>query len=293
MSFFLSKNTIQLLRIPFSFFLMPIFILTLSQAIPINFQFSITSFIIIHFLVYPASNGYNSYIDKDETSIGGLEKPPLPTKQLFYLTIFMDALAILSSIILINSFFAVCILVYILASRAYSSKQIRLKKYPIIGFLTVVIFQGGFTFYMAWLGITGLSLDVTSHHFYILLACSFQIAGAYPLTQIYQHEADLKDGVTTLSYKLGFRGTFVFTMVMFVLCNIFYFLYFQEIGKVNQFYIIQLCFLPIISYFIFWFIKVIKHTAAASFHNTMRMNTIAAVCMNVCFLVLFILNHLS
>ena len=292
MPFFLIKNTIQLLRIPFSFFLMPIFILTLSQANQINFQFSIASFIIIHFLVYPASNGYNSYIDKDETSIGGIEKPPLPTTQLFYFTLCMDALAILCSFIFINVFFAVCILVYILASRAYSSKQIRLKKYPIIGFLTVVIFQGGFTFYMAWFGITGLAFDLTIEHLYILLACSFQIAGAYPLTQVYQHEADLKDGVITLSYKLGYRGTFVFTMFMFVLCNIFYFLYFQEIGKLNQFYIIQLCFLPIIGYFMFWFIKVIKDTAAASFHNTMRMNTTAAVCMNVCFLVLFILNHL-
>jgi 1,4-dihydroxy-2-naphthoate octaprenyltransferase len=272
---------------------MPIFILTLSQASQINFQFSIASFIIIHFVVYPASNGYNSYIDKDETSIGGIEKPPLPTIQLFYLTLCMDALAILCSFIFINVFFAVCILVYILASRAYSSKQIRLKKYPIIGFLTVVIFQGGFTFYMSWFGITGLAFDLTIEHLYILLACSFQIAGAYPLTQVYQHEADLKDGVITLSYKLGYRGTFVFTMFMFVLCNIFYFLYFQEIGKVNQFYIIQLCFLPIIGYFMFWFIKVIKNNTAASFHNTMRMNTTAAVCMNVCFLVLFILNHLS
>src|ERR1017187_5127360 len=90
----INRNTIKLLRIPFSFFLMPLFLLALSQSTNIVLFKAILSFIIIHLLVYPASNGYNSYIDKDETPIGGLEKPPMPTKTLFYTTIAMDILAI-------------------------------------------------------------------------------------------------------------------------------------------------------------------------------------------------------
>jgi hypothetical protein len=39
---------------------------------------------------------------------------------------------------------------------------------------------------------------------------SLFIGSVYPLTQIYQHEADKKDGVTTISYKLGYVGTFFF-----------------------------------------------------------------------------------
>lgn len=285
------KNTIKLLRIPFSFFLMPVFILALSQAIDFNLFYAITSFLIIHLLVYPASNGYNSYIDRDETPIGGLEKPPIPTKALFHLTLLMDLLAVSLSFILINKLFSVCIFAYILASRAYSSKQIRLKKYPIVGFLIVVVFQGAFTFLMSSIGITNSELTFNSANIYIMIACSMQIAGAYPLTQIYQHKEDYADGVMTLSYKLGYKGTFIFTALMFGICNLFYFLYFKEIEKINQFYTLQAFFIPILIFFFYWFIKVIKNNSAANFKNTMRMNTIATICMNSCFIILYLLNH--
>ena len=285
------RNTIKLLRIPFSFFLMPIFILALSQISTFKWIHVLYTFLIIHFLVYPASNGYNSYIDKDESPIGGLEKPPAPTKALFYLTILMDVLAISLAFILISKLFSACILLYILASRAYSSKQIRLKKFPFVGFLVVVIFQGAFAFLMCTIGIGNSKLEFSTATIYILLACSFQIAGAYPLTQIYQHKEDYEDGVITLSYRLGYRGTFVFTALMFGFCNLFYFLYFTESFRVNQFYILQIFFIPIFIFFSYWFSKVIKNHSEANFKNTMRMNAIAAVCMNSCFTVLFILNH--
>lgn len=284
-------NTIKLLRIPFSFFLMPLFLFALSQAETILLSKAILSFTIIHFLVYPASNGYNSYIDRDEDSIGGLEKPPMPTIRLFYTTIFLDLTAIVLAAVFVSILFAFCLVLYIGASRAYSSRQIRLKKYPFIGFLTVVIFQGAFTYYMSMAGITGTGIDVKGINIYILLGCSFQIAGAYPLTQIYQHKQDLKDGITTLSYKLGYIGTFVFTALMFIFCNLFYFLYFSEKGLGMIFYLIQLFFLPIIIYFGYWFYLVKTNPANANFKNTMRMNWIAALCMNSCFIVLNFINH--
>src|SRR4051812_11529391 len=121
------KNTIKLLRVPFSLFLMPVFLLTTSQSNTPQLYSIFWSFIIIHLLIYPASNGYNSYIDRDESSIGGLEKPPMPTKSLFYITIAMDIIALTLAAIIINYFFAGCLAFYIIASRAYSSKQIRLK----------------------------------------------------------------------------------------------------------------------------------------------------------------------
>lgn len=287
----LDKNTIRLLRIPFSFFLMPIFILALSQSNDFKLLDVIITFLIIHLLVYPASNGYNSYIDKDESPIGGLEKPPMPTKALFHLTLVMDVFAISLSFILISKLFSVCILAYILASRAYSSKQIRLKKYPFIGFFVVVVFQGAFTYLMCSIGITNAQLEFTNANVYIMLACSLQIAGAYPLTQIYQHKEDYADGVVTLSYKLGYKGTFMFTALIFGICNLFYFLYFNSVGKVHYFYILQLFFIPILVFFSFWFLKVTKDNSEADFKNTMRMNAIAAICMNSCFIILFILNH--
>jgi len=287
----IDKNTFKLLRLPFSFFLMPLFLFALSQAQDIILFKALFSFLIIHFLVYPASNGYNSYIDRDESPIGGLEKPPLPTRKLFYTTLVMDFLSVVLSFILINPLFALCILGYILASRAYSSKQIRVKKYPFSGFLLVVFFQGAFTYYTAYLGITGNLLILDKANLFLLAGCSFQIAGAYPLTQVYQHKQDYEAGVITLSYKLGYIGTFIFTAGMFFICNLCYFMHFHFIQRDMNFYIIQLFFLPIVAYFAYWFYQVYKDKALANFKNTMRMNSLAAICMNSCFITLYFINR--
>lgn len=289
----INKNTLKLLRIPFSFFLMPLFLLALSQTTYIDIKTTIFSFLIIHLLVYPASNGYNSYIDKDTESIGGIEKPPLPTKELFYVTVVMDLMAIILSGIFVNILFAICISMYILASKAYSSKQIRLKKYSIIGFLVVVFFQGAFTLYMSKVGISNKVVDLNPTFLYLLIASSFQIAGAYPLTQIYQHEQDLKDGVVTLSYKLGYKGTFIFTIAMFGLSNLFYFLYFNATNQLTSFIILQICFSPIVIWFSVWFLKVLKNKQEANYKNTMRMNLIASCCIIFCFIILAILQHIK
>jgi 4-hydroxybenzoate polyprenyltransferase len=284
-------DTIKLLRIPFSFFLMPVFLLAVSQLVPhIDFSRTIIVFAIIHLLVYPSSNGYNSYIDQDEGSIGGLEKPPKPTQDLLYLTIAFDALAIILSLAFVNQWFALMVTLYILASRAYSNKQIRLKKYAIVGFLVVVFFQGAFTFAMVYTGLKGEWIPVLSHYKFILLACSLQIAGAYPLTQIYQHEADLKDGVTTLSYRLGYKGTFIFTATMFLCCNVCYLLYFFQKVEIGQFLVLQLFFLPVVSYFGYWFYQVTKNTDNADFKHTMLMNWVSSVSMNLCFIYMIIMN---
>jgi hypothetical protein len=285
----LDKNTVKLLRLPFSLLLMPIFLLALSQInTPYTWLDVLIPFLIIHLLVYPASNGYNSYMDRDEGSIGGLEKPPVPTIKLFYVTLVMDLVALLSAFLFVNAAFAASLLVYILVSRAYSARQIRLKKYAVLGFLVVAFFQGAFTYFLSQLGVTKSVLDINETTVWILTACSFQIGGVYPLTQIYQHKQDLADGVTTISYKLGYRGTFIFAGLMFALCNGCYFMYFNHINRVNDFFIVQFFFIPIVSFFVYWFIQVLKNTSNANFKNTMWMNLIAAICMNICFLILLL-----
>ena len=287
------KNTIKLLRIPFSLFLMPVFLLALSQVHSVNLNTAIWSFLIIHLLIYPSSNGYNSYIDKDESSIGGLEKPPMPTIKLFYLTLVMDALAIVLAFFMVSILFALCLILFIMVSRAYSSKLIRLKKYPIIGLLVVVVFQGAFTYYISYIGISGSTWLFNQNDTFILLACSLQIAGAYPLTQIYQHREDLANGDITISARLGYTGTFLFSLIMFVLCAYCYYLYFEGFKSINHFLILQIFFLPVIIYFLIWFMKVIKDQTKANYKNTMRMNLIASVCMSACFMTFTLIKYLK
>ena len=89
------RDTIKLLRIPFSFYLMPVFMFALSQTFAINKYAAFFTYIVLHLFIYPASNGYNSYMDQDEGSIGGLEHPPKATKQLFFASIAFDLIGLL------------------------------------------------------------------------------------------------------------------------------------------------------------------------------------------------------
>jgi 1,4-dihydroxy-2-naphthoate octaprenyltransferase len=54
-----------------------------------------------------------------------------------------------------------------------------------------------------------------------MIACSLLLGGFYPLTQIYQHDADRRDGVRTLSLVLGYRGSFVFTGIVYGIAFLF------------------------------------------------------------------------
>ncbi len=283
----LSKSTITLLRIPFSFFLMPVYFFSLSQVPDINYGKAALVFVILHFIMYPASNGYNSYMDRDEESIGMLEKPPMATKDLFYVTLALDFICVVVSFF-VNTIFAACIIANILASRAYSYRGIRLKKYPITGFLTVILFQGAITFFMVH---KGASVSHASVPWLGMLVSSLLFGGFYPLTQVYQHEQDYKDGVRTISYLLGIRGTFVFSGIMYILADFLLLVYFNGQQKNYQFWLMQLFFLPIVIYFVSWWRKVLADSANASFYYAMRMNMVAATSVNCAFILLYLLNH--
>jgi len=283
------SSTIQLLRFHFSFFLMPVYWFALSQTDTINKAHAILIFIILHLLVYPASNGYNSYMDRDTESVGGIKNPMQPTKQLFYFTLLLDGIAIALSF-LISLYFVLGIVAYILASRAYSYRGIRLKQYPVIGYITVIFFQGAVTFFLVMHGCS--SNKTLAVPLYAMIAASLLIGGFYPLTQIYQHQQDKEDGVTTLSLLLGYKGTFIFTAIiyLFAISTLAY----QLISTLqqNSFFIIQIFFIPVLVYFFWWFRQVtLKHTAA-NFVNTMRMTMVASVCTNAAFITLFLIEKL-
>lgn len=284
----LDRNTLKLLRIPFSYFLMPVFFFAVSQSEGIIWQNAIISFLVLHLFIYPASNGYNSYMDEDEGSIGGLKNPPKPTKNLFFASLVLDIVGLLLSLI-IGFEFMLSVLLYMLASRAYSYKGIRLKRFPIIGFLTVIIFQGAFTFWMIY-HFVSIAPKAISEIMYVLVSASFLIAGVYPLTQIYQHEADAAAGDYTISYRLGYTGTFLFTAAMFVIANVLILLHFKSNEQLKLFYVFQGFLFPVVAFFGYWFVKVLKDKNQASFENTMRMNTLASTCMNLCFITFIILK---
>ncbi len=267
---------------------MPVYFFAISQIRYINCPHAVFVFIIIHLLVYPASNGYNSYMDRDTSPIGGVKNPMPPSRQLFKATALINSLAVGLSF-LISSVFALGIFFYIGASYAYSYRRIRLKKFPVTGYLTVVIFQGAVTFFLVYHGSNGNpGAPVPA---LAMLASSLLIGGFYPLTQIYQHEEDYKDNVKTISFVLGYKGTFVFTGIVYALAFTTLGWYFYFESELINFIILQIFMLPLMVYFFIWFSKVVRNTCEANFKNTMRMNILASVFTNLGFITLLILKY--
>lgn len=267
---------------------MPVYWFALSQADTIDTSNAILIFIILHLLVYPASNGYNSYMDQDEGSIGGIESPLPVKKELFYVTVLLDIIAVILSSF-INLQIGVAVILYITASRLYSYRRVRLKKHPFIGYLTVVICQGALVYY-----IVSLSLNESQTFDKIWLPAtisSLLIAGTYPLTQIYQHEQDLQDNVKTISYVLGIKATFVFCAIILLAAVLLLIIHFVNSGQVQAVMVYLVCMLPVLVYFTRWFLKVDKDIRQANFKNLMTMNYVASVCSNIAFIAVWLLKN--
>ncbi len=288
----LSRSAWLHLRIPFSFFLMPVYFFALG--ISPNFTESrlLWSFLIIHLFLYPASNGFNSYFDKDEKSIGGLKNPPPVNKGLYYLSLLFDGVAVVLGYLKISLLFAVMLLIYGLISKAYSHPSIRLKKFPMTGWLTVGIFQGFFTFLMCYIGINGFEIENLINARVLIPASlsSIILLGTYPMTQIYQHEEDAKRGDRTISLLLGVKGTFIFVLIIFTLAAAGYVWYYYTFYELRYAVVFLLSLSPVVVYFLTWFFLVLRDSGKASFIYTMWLNFLSALCLNGFFIWFFLEN---
>jgi 1,4-dihydroxy-2-naphthoate octaprenyltransferase len=267
-----------------------VYLFSLSFAPNLNPERLLWVAIIIHLFLYPASNGYNSYFDRDEKSIGGLKNPPPVNKSLYIIALLFDVAAIILAYLKINTVFAVMVFIYGLASKAYSHPAVRLKKFPIGGWLITGFFQGFFMFLTCYVGLNDFTLVEAMKPGVLTPAMltSIMLWGSYPLTQVYQHDEDLKRGDISMSLRLGIMGTFYFTAAIFTLAVVgFVFLFitsFQSVYAQN----FLLAMLPVLAFFGYWFWRVRSDESKANYINTMRMNFISATCLNVFFVYLFL-----
>ncbi len=285
-----SRSSWLHLRIPFSYFLLPIFLFSLLISPNIDPNRILIVFFIVHFLLYPASNGYNSYFDKDEKSIGGLENPPPVDKGLYYLSLLFDLIAIVLGLVLINMTFALLLFLYGLVSKAYSHPSIRLKKYPIGGWLAAGFFQGFFSILMCYVGLNDFQLEssLTSKVIMTGALASFMLLGNYPMTQIYQHEEDAKRGDITMSILLGVKGTFIFVAAIFTITVALFSIYFNYYFDLKYAFWFVLALTPVLLFFLYWFGMSLKDNSKVNYKNTMILNFISATCLSVFFILTFL-----
>lgn len=280
-------NAFRLLRIPFSVFLMPIYWFALLHT-EVEWVRALWVFITLHLFVYPASNGYNSYFDRDEQSIGGLKTPPKVTSELWYLVVAFDLIAIVMGL-LINLLFGAMVFIYLMISKAYSYDKIRLKKYPVVGAITVVLFQGLFTYLAVQTGVSD-SFALTPDNLGFGIVSSLFLLGSYPMTQIYQHEEDEQHGDHTLSRMLGINGTFIFTAVVFFIASAVICFLFYRNHEIQNIIIYLVALFPVNIYFLKWYSDFRKGKPVITFERTMLLNAMSSLLLSAAFITMLLLK---
>lgn len=271
---------------------MPVYLFALALTPNLNEGRLLLVFLALHLFLYPSSNGYNSFFDRDEESIGGLKHPPKVTPDLYWLSQGFFLIALVLGV-LINWSFASMLLVYGLVSMAYSHPSIRIKKYPWASWVIAGLFQGYFTFAMAYAGLSDLSWDVLfKAHVYIPgLLTSLMLWGNYPLTQVYQHREDARRGDQTLSLKLGIKGTFLFSSLFFALTGAAFCWFFIDRNQAQIIWIYLSAMAPVILFFLIWFGFVNQNPSKyATFSWAMGMNSFSALALNAFFIYYFLEN---
>jgi len=206
--------------------MLPTFLFALSQSTENPFTIkSLLIFIALEVFFQSGCNSFNDYCDKDTESIAGLENPPPVTEQVYYMSIFLQ-LAALATAWTVNLPFFVFILVLIFVSFAYSHPWIWLKSDPAMSWFINGFFYGYFSTMGIHFGLTGVEIMFLPRIQYSAILTSIVVFGAYPLSQVYQHDADRKRGLVTISMLLGISGTFWVAFISFTGLAIGYYNFF-------------------------------------------------------------------
>jgi len=278
------RSTLAHLRFPFSFFLLPVFLAALALAGSIEVGRAVAALLVMHFLLYPASQGFNSYYDRDLGPIGGLRSPPPIHATLLPASLALDLAALVAGTLLCGPLFGLGLLAYGLSSKLYSWDRSRWKARPFAGWLMTGLGQGGLTFCLVIVAVDRGGLSALGPGVWAAaLAISVLLLGVFPLTQVYQHAEDEARGDLTISRLLGLRGTFMLAG----LCLSAGLLGLATLVGARSGPPWALALLlfqaPAALFFGTWFGRVLRDPGAADFASAMRMNLLASGLLNLYF----------
>lgn len=200
------------LRLPFQLLLAPIFLWgwLLSGG---GFSASVLlGFVAFHLFLYGGATAFNSFYDRDEGPVGGLERPPPVRSELLPFSLFMKACGWLLGGLVNWPFFWLYGL-FALLSFAYSHPRTRLKARPLSSLLTVGLGQGLLAFLGAWAAARGEIVSAWSALGMLgAVSATLMTLSLYPLTQLYQVDEDRRRGDRTLAVAWGWRRSFAFAL---------------------------------------------------------------------------------
>lgn len=172
------------------------------------------SFLLIYIFLFGGTNVYNSYFDKDEGPIGGLEHPPKVTLWMYYVAWAIQIIGlIISSLIL--PLFGLIFLFSIVLFWLYSGPTFRFKGKPLLSFLVIGIGTVFNTTILGYLMAGGSGLP--TNLIISAIGSSFLILSMYPVSQAYQIDEDNRRGDVTFAVRYGIKGVKINFLILFLL----------------------------------------------------------------------------
>ncbi len=181
----------------------------------INLNSFILSFILVYIFLFGGANAYNSYFDKDDGPIGGLEHPPKMKRWMYYCAWVMQIIAFCLCLVFFEPTFSLIFLFSISLSWLYSSPIFRFKGKPILSFIVVGI---GTSFNTTLLGYLSAGGGMPTADILLgALGSTLIILSMYPFSQAYQIEEDTRRKDVTFAVKYGIKGIKTNYLILFPL----------------------------------------------------------------------------
>lgn len=285
------RSVVIHLRLPFSLFLLPVYLFGLFLPSAAGGIDALLVGIALHLFLYPASNAFNSFYDRDTGPIGGIASPPPVDGTLLAVSLIWELPGLM--LLFLAGLWPGCLgLLYSLFSKAYSWDLTRWKRFPVFSLTGIALVQGGLVVLMVnfppWSETSAGILAAAS------LTAALFLSGVYPLTQIYQHDADAARGDCSYSMKVGVRGTFIHSGISFLLAGGGFALVFHLAQPAlwrRELIFLLLSLAPAMVYFSGWAAKVWHDQKFADYAHAMKMNFLSSGCLNLFLIAAFILRH--
>ncbi len=271
-----------------SFIYLPLFLFAISQTHDLNMLHTGLFFIILQVLIHPSNQ---LQIANANLKLSGSKiELTKQAKNLITSSISMNSLAVVLSMLIISLEVGVGVTGYLLLSKLHNNNPIRLRKYAIISLLLTMTMQGVLLFALTQYA-TGKLMLITN--IFAIQACAFFVGFVYPLTQMHTHVEDLKRGDLTIGIRIGLQGTFVLSLVMFLIAISFMGLHFYNTKHVFHFYVFLFFLSPVAAYFFWWRKNTRIQPLVANYIFTRLFVVITTICMSLFSLVLIYLNHFT
>lgn len=264
------RETLILLRVPFSVFFLPVFLFAWSQSEATHSWERVPFvFLLLHLLVYPLIAGFEN---QRAARTGNIPLPGGLTALLWSMVLvsFVGAFFVSLSFLLQMMLF----ITFSLAARQQLSVMI-----------WKMLFRGAFIFWIVQTGISlnditsgsGLSSSLTSQP-WAKLAASGIMATLYLTGKIFSRSL----GVPGSEQDKRYSPNFAAIAGLLILTSACFLMHFE--GNVLLFLLLQFFLLPVYGFLLYWYKQVRLSTRAASFDLSMRMSLLLVSCLSFYFL---------